>query len=562
MAALLSSSNGCTFTGIEGISTGIVLIGSFTSADQSATKDTYTMCGGSIVVNWGDGSPPQQLGAGNLTQRGMENSIVWEISAPHTYAEEGVYAVTINVTAADGGFTVISSSAIIDDANLSPLSSMPYIGNTGIEVSFSDSFVDTNINGTISDFSGVIDWGDGSPISLGTITQPEGVGTQFIISGIHTYAKPNVYNVKVNVVDVGGSIITFSSGMTITDLPVVIGATNNFTITEGINTCTYILATYTDPNTLATISNEFATLTIGGWGDGTPQITGEILGVRQIGTTPLTLANPGAPIFEVFGNHTYKKATPAGLPNTLSIIITTLGGTTTTLTSPPGGGVTVLDAPLSSYNGTIITGTEGNDTGFVFIGAFTDANQYATSTDYTSGNGSITVSWGDGSSQTLMGSNLVQLGVPNGVTWKIFASHIYVDAGIYSIIITVQDDDGSATVISSSASITGAPLTALAKQPHIHARQNALFNNCIGSFTDGNPNGLINDFNVTINWGDGSSLIPGVVKQYGVGTTFYVKGLHSYKCEGHYDIQIFVVNVSGSQLIINNKAYISKYCYN
>ena len=88
-----------------------------------------------------------------------------------------------------------------------------------------------------------------------------------------------------------------------------------------------MLATFTDPNTLATVADVNATLAIGGWGDTTPTVAGVTLVVQQIGVTPLTSpTNPGAPIFEVLGSHTYTEETPPGLPDTLSVIITTLGG--------------------------------------------------------------------------------------------------------------------------------------------------------------------------------------------------------------------------------------------
>ncbi len=133
-----------------------------------------------------------------------------------------------------------------------------------------------------------------------------------------------------------------------------------------------------------------------------------MLTVQQIGVTPLTSAtNPGAPIFEVLGSHTYAEETPAGTPDPLSVVVTTLGGVSTTLTSPPGGGVTVIDAPLTSSNGTEIKGTEGISTGTVLLGTFRDDNQGATVADYTTGGGSVVVNWGDGSApQTLTAANL------------------------------------------------------------------------------------------------------------------------------------------------------------
>ena len=70
----LTSSNGTEITGVEGSSTGTVLLGSFRDANQSATIADFTTPPGSVVVNWGDGSAPQTLGAGEphhqrLTQR-------------------------------------------------------------------------------------------------------------------------------------------------------------------------------------------------------------------------------------------------------------------------------------------------------------------------------------------------------------------------------------------------------------------------------------------------------------------------------------------------------------
>ena len=84
----------------------------------------------------------------------------------------------------------------------------------------------------------------------------------------------------------------------------------------------------------------------------------------------------------------------------------------------------MLDAPLTSSNGTTITGIEGNTTGTVLIGTFTDANQAATIADFTAGGGSVVVDWGDGSApQTLVAADLTAVGSPNGVIFTIKAAH-------------------------------------------------------------------------------------------------------------------------------------------
>ena len=204
---------------------------------------------------------------------------------------------------------------------------------------------------------------------------------------------------------------SITGSATVTDLAVT-GSTESFIAVEGQNTGPFVLATFTDPNTLATVADVQATLAVGGWGDGTPTVAGVGLTVVQTGVNP----SNGDPIFNVVGSHTYAEETPAGLPDTLSVIITTSGGVSTTLTSPPGGGVTVLDAPLAGSTGNSITGIEGSSTGTVSLGTFVDANQAATVADYTSGGGSVVVNWGDGSApQTLAASNLTAIGTPNGV---------------------------------------------------------------------------------------------------------------------------------------------------
>ena len=348
-----------------------------------------------------------------------------------------------------------------------------------------------------------------------------------------------------------------------------------------------MLATFTDPNTLATVADVNAALAVGGWGDGTPTAAGVVLVVQQIGVTPLTSAtDPGAPIFEVLGNHTYAEETAAGLPNTLSVIVTTLGGVSTTLTSPPGGGVTVLDAPLTSSNGTTITGIEGTSTGTILLGTFTDANQGATVADFSSGGGSVVVKWGDGTAaETLTAADLTVLGSPNGVIFTIDASHTYAEEGTYAYTVTVTDAGGATTVISGSAKIADAPLTAAAVQPTVSADEattfpvpefggapsnnpGQLFSGPVAVFSDANPlpptgSSSIADFTATIDWGDGTPLTAGTIVALLGGPTYDVTGSHTYATsgvnggDGTYKIQVFVVDTGGARLTLIDTATVA-----
>ncbi len=566
--ASLTGSAGTAITGVEGKSTGTVLLGTFVDANQAATVADYTSGGGSVVVNWGDGSAPQTLPAGDLATIGTPEGVAWTINAAHTYAEEGTYAYTVTVTDDGGASTIVSGSAIIADAALTAGVTVSRNITTGVPLSAIQvgSFTDANPTAPLTDFTGTIDWGDGSPNSIAVFHQAGGVGTVFDVEGSHNYAKPGVYTVTTNVLDVGGSRITLTATFTTTDLPVT-GSTKTFTTVEGQNTGLFVLATFADPNTLATVADVQATLAVGGWGDGTPGAAGVQLVVQQTGVAPAT----GDPTFEILGSHIYAEETAPGTPDPLSVIVTTLGGATTTLTSPPGGGVTVLDAELSSSNGTKITGVEGINTGNVLLGTFRDANQAATVADYTSGGGSVTVNWGDGTpAQTLAAANLTSQGTPNGVIWSISAAHAYAEEGTNAYSVTVTDDGGSVTEFTGSAVIADAPLTPVpatiqtTESPiyPVPVFGKPIFSGAVGGFTDANTAAPLSDFKAVIFWGDNTSSSAGTIipTPGGPAGSFTVTGNHTYADAGvnggigTYTITVFVSDVGGSQATILSTA--------
>ena len=61
--------------------------------------------------------------------------------------------------------------------------------------------------------------------------------------------------------------------------------------------------------------------------------------------------------------------------------------------------VTVVDAPLTSQGATV-AGVEGIAFTNQLIATFTDANPGATVADFTTGAGTVTVNWGDGTTST------------------------------------------------------------------------------------------------------------------------------------------------------------------
>ena len=106
--APLTGSNGTEITGVEGASTGTVLVGTFTDSNPFAPTSDFT-----VSINWGDNT----TSAGSVSQPGGIGT-VFLADGTHTYAEEGTYALTATVTDVGGQSTVTVASAIIADAPL------------------------------------------------------------------------------------------------------------------------------------------------------------------------------------------------------------------------------------------------------------------------------------------------------------------------------------------------------------------------------------------------------------------------------------------------------------
>ena len=258
------SSSGTTINATEGQSfTGNVA--TFTEPDLSAAAGQYT-----ATINWGDAS----TSAGTVTQTGPG---AFSVSGSHTYAEEGTYAPTVTITDNNNSSntTTAYSTANVADALLTPgalsLSSGGVEGVTPSTASF--TFADANPGATTSDFtplplgnggSTTINWGDGSPVSTGTVTQPGGVGNAFTVTGSHQYTEEGTYTVKVNVADDGGSTTTNSGPVTVADAPLT--ATGlSFVSTNPVS---HAVATFTDVNPGATTA-DFTPLPLGNGGSTT-----------------------------------------------------------------------------------------------------------------------------------------------------------------------------------------------------------------------------------------------------------------------------------------------------
>jgi large repetitive protein len=231
-------------SGVEGQSlTGTVA--TFTQGDSTAPVSQFT-----ATISWGDGT----TSSGTISQDASGDP--YAVAGTHTYAEEGTYTTEIAVSASPTNSGSAFGSAMISDAEItaSGVTVPPQTTNVAFTSPVA-TFVDTNPEGSLSDFSASITWGDGTT-SSGAITQPGGTGTTFTVTGTQTYSAHGTYTVSVMVTDVGGATSTATDSVTVADAVTncagtgcsgsVTGSTQTSAVTSTSTTGTIL--TDVDPN--------------------------------------------------------------------------------------------------------------------------------------------------------------------------------------------------------------------------------------------------------------------------------------------------------------------------
>jgi hypothetical protein len=144
------------------------------------------------TINWGDGN--SSAGSVNLSSNGS-----YSVMGSHTYAEEGTYTLTVTVSASGGQSAASSSSAKVADAALTFGKVTATV--SGLQVSVSAPLTDADPNGTATDYTATIAWGDGTtgPATIGTS------GSGFTAGGAHTYKAHGTYSATITITDTGGT---------------------------------------------------------------------------------------------------------------------------------------------------------------------------------------------------------------------------------------------------------------------------------------------------------------------------------------------------------------------
>ena len=401
---------------------------------------------------------------------------------------------------------VVTPSQVANAVEGNPLTNVPVA-----------TFTDATGVYPASDYSATINWGDGAPLTTGTVVATSG---GFTVDASHTYQLYGTYTISVTVTSTQGLSGQSSLPVIVADAPLTPSPTTISSV-EG-QKFTGVVGSFTDGNPLATTS-QFTTVSIN-WGNGN--------------TSPGQLVALGNGVFNVTGTNQYQQA------GTYFPVITILdaGGQSTTINSTAN----VADAPL-----TFTAATVRSIAGLTFtssIGSFVDAGPAEPAFDY-----SFTVDWGDGSSSTQATGDVTL--VNRGTRWDLVGTHTYTRFGNYTIAVQIQDIGGAVappnpdnSVPSSTAIIADAVISSSAST--FTVTQGTAYTALVGGFTSNNTYALAADFSqTTINWGDGTpgnpDITPALIAANGNGV-FGVSGNHVYTTPGIYTTTINVVSAGGS----------------
>lgn len=462
-----------TIAAVEGLAFAGV-VATFGDPDPNARVSLYT-----AVISWGDGtnSPGTfiALGAGRFS-----------VSGTHTYLEEAQgRVVSVLISDVGGAVTTAPGVANVADAPLTAGAPITITGTEGISLSKTvATFSDADPNGTVTDYTATINWGDGTS-SPGTIVAL--VSGEFSVGGVHIYAEEGLgFVVSVVITDVGGATTTATGTANVADAPLSGGQPLVVQAFEG-QTFTTTVASFGDADPNGTIFDYTAIIN---WGDGTS-------------SAGVIVAQAGGK-FGVNGTHKYDEENSSVV---LSIAVTDSGGSTVTL----AGTALVADAPLTAGSPLTLTTTKAQ-TFTTRVANFTDADPNGTISDYQT-----KINWGDGS--TSIG---VVVALPGG-GFGVVGTHAYLKLSTgMTVSTTIKDAGGASTTALASASVNP-PI-------NIAAVEGQSVTSLVALFSAPNPDtAQASDFNASITWGDGLTS-PGVVVAQGSGL-FGVMGTHSYSEE-------------------------------
>src|SRR5260370_546191 len=169
----LSGTGVTGLTGTEATALGSTNLATFTDS-SGATSFTAT-------IDWGDGSATS---SGTISGSGP-----YTVSGNHTYAEDRFYPIHISIMDNSPGYsTEVVDPITIADAHLSA-SGTSLTATAGVPMlpTTVATFTDADTTAPATDYTAVVNWGDGSQPTTGIIA---GSGGRYTVTNPHTYTTP------------------------------------------------------------------------------------------------------------------------------------------------------------------------------------------------------------------------------------------------------------------------------------------------------------------------------------------------------------------------------------
>jgi hypothetical protein len=531
----VSATGGFTFSAVEGaLPNAPETVATFTDPAGAELLGSNPAPGEySATINWGDGSAATSgtisYSAGTFTVQGN-----------HQYSQDGKYSISVLLQHGAAPNVSVASTAVVSDPSVvlngPALLSFAATEGTPSALQRVATFTDPGGPESMNNYSATINWGDGTPVSAGTITYSGGT---FTVWGSHAYAEESGTTGPSITVTVSHGSAADASGITasatVADAPLS-GTLAALSPTEGAELSHVVLYHFTDadPNGIAT--DYKATVQ---WDTG---------GVEDSVSDPADVqivANSGGG-FDVVGSHTYAAYGSVALRVTVTDHNATISSSATVNVADAALTITSLTPPASAVAGTPFSGA---------VATFTDADPNGTASDYT-----VTIAWGDGTVDTVTGAGggITQ----SGETFTVYGAHTYGAEGATRtpFTVTVTDDTATASQSAGVVPVTDAAVTIASFTPPAHVTEGSLFTGSVATFTDADPNGTAAEFTATISWGDGrvdtvTSSGGGITESDG---TFTVHGSHTYTEDGSKLFSVSIVDVGGAHTSASGPATVDE----
>jgi hypothetical protein len=378
---------------------GSTTIATFTDSNLSDLASGFT-----AVIDWGDGTATAGTIAGS--------NGAFKVLGGHTYADEGDFTLTAtvvrtsdNATLINTGNLAVAESDVLNSQGIA-VSSDPGTLLNNVPVA---TFTDTDPSALASDFTAIVDWGDGTS-TAGTIAGSNGA---FTVTGSHTYAAAGQDVITVTVVDTPpGSANTVAIGTATIGLSTQVSlASATERVALGPNT---VVAHITDGNHADTAGGFTATID---WGDGTTS-AGTIVGSNGS--------------FSVEGGHTY--ADEGSFTVTADVT-----RTSDATTASDAQTVVVNDSDFLTAHGTTLIAPAGQALTNATVATFSDTDPAALASEFVA-----TIDWGDGTTTagTIAGSN---------GAFAVKGSHTYATADPDTITVTVDEPSPGIAVATATS---------------------------------------------------------------------------------------------------------------